>query len=434
MTSPGELPSRADVVIIGAGLAGLAAARYLTQRGVDTVVIDAADRVGGRVTTDEVGGFLLDRGFQLHNPAYPEAARVLDQGALDLRPFLPGVVVSLGRATARVGDPRALPSWSIDSARAPLGTPWSKAAFGIYALKCATAKVSDLQARADTDARTALLSAGVSHATYDRLLYPFLAGVFLTDPAHTSRRFLDLVFRSFINGTPSVPANGMRAIPEQLAARLPNTPHLGTRVREITTGTTDSTVTTEQGRITTRAVVVATDAESAADLLPDFNAPKTLDVTTWYHVAEGLKRADLRGGDAVLTVDGLRANDFWLLNTVPITHAAPTYDTTGAGRVLVSSSALGLHDDSATERQVRERLTMMYDVDATEWTLVTTYPIRGALPAMTPPFAVQRPISLGGGLFVAGDHRDTSSIQGALVSGRRAATAALKHIRGKVSS
>jgi hypothetical protein len=266
------------------------------------------------------------------------------------------------------------------------------------------------------------------------LIYPFLAGVFLDDPAHTSRRFLDLVLRSFVNGTPSVPAQGMRAIPGQLAARLPTAPLLNTRVREITSGTKDSTVSTEQGRITARAIIVATDAAKAADLIPDFKAPKTLDVTTWYHVAEGLSQADLRGGDAVLTVDGLRANDFWLLNSVPITHAAPTYDTTGAGRVLVSSSALGLHDDPVTERQVRERLTMMYDVDATEWTLVATYPIRGALPAMTPPFAVQRPIGLGGGLFIAGDHRDTSSIQGALVSGRRAATKALAHVRGRVSA
>jgi phytoene dehydrogenase-like protein len=59
----------ADVVVVGAGLAGLACARRLTRAGVSTTVAEAGDGVGGRVRTDRVDGMLLDRGFQVHNTA-----------------------------------------------------------------------------------------------------------------------------------------------------------------------------------------------------------------------------------------------------------------------------------------------------------------------------------------------------------------------------
>ena len=121
------------VVVVGAGLSGLAAARYLTRHGVDVTVLEASNAVGGRVRTDLIDGYRLDRGFQLYNPAYPEGARVLDHQALDLKPFIAGarIVVSRGgrRHIERIADPRRQPSWAVPSLLARIGSPVSTARF-----------------------------------------------------------------------------------------------------------------------------------------------------------------------------------------------------------------------------------------------------------------------------------------------------------------
>ncbi|MFM7064978.1 MAG: FAD-dependent oxidoreductase, partial [Actinomycetes bacterium] len=183
-------------------------------------------------------------------------------------------------------------------------------------------------------------------------------------------------------------------------------------------------VCTDGGEVTAGAVVVATDPSSAAHLLPDLDVPAGRDVTTWYYLAD-TEPQRLTDGEAILVVDGRRGHGP-VINTVVLTHAAPTYASDG--RVLVSASALGLHADAAMEQRVRAQLAEMYGVGTARWELAGTYPIRYALPAMAVPLDIRRPVDLGDGLFVAGDHRDTASIQGAVVSGRRTADAVLARL------
>jgi phytoene dehydrogenase-like protein len=404
-----------DVVIVGAGLAGLAAARQLSIHGRDVVVLEASDDVGGRVRTDRVDGLLLDRGFQLFNPAYPEAARVLDYAALDLRAFTPGLIAATPEGQVRLGDPRRRPTWAADALSPRSGSLAGKLSFASYAWRTSRTPASRLEKSVDFSTEVALRSAGVDDNFLETVLRPFLAGVFLEDRLDTSRRFLDLVLTSFVKGTPSLPAAGMQAIPQQLSAALPaGTVRLNMPVRAVSAGR----VATDDGELLARNVIVATDPAGADVLLPGLPVPAARSVTTWYYVAD---HAVLTSGDAVLVVDGSRQGP--VLSTVAITNAAPTYAS--GGRVLVTASALGLHDDRETERRVRTHLSRMYAVSTDEWEHVATYAIPYALPAMLPPLDVRQPVSVGEGLFVAGDHRDTASIQGAMVSGRRAADAIL---------
>lgn len=414
-----------DVAIVGAGLAGLAAARHLHGAGMSVEVIEASDAVGGRVRTDVVDGLLLDRGFQLYNPAYPEGARVLDHAALDLRPLAAGVIIALDGRTERLGDPRRVPGWAIGSLAAPIGSPLDKARFAAYAARCALVSPRRLLAADDSSTQEALRAAGIHGDLLEMVLRPFLAGVFLEDRLATSRHFLDLVLRSFVRGTPSLPARGMQSIPEQLAAALPDG---AIRLHSPVHRVTPTVVHHEHGATEARAVIVATEAGTASALLPGVPTPPGHDVTTWYHLADADPRA-MNDGKAALVVDGDRSGS--LVNSVVITNAAPTYAT--GNRVLVSSSALGLRPDSRDERRARAHAATLHGLDPAQLEHVATYPIRDALPAMLPPFQVRRPVRLGPGLYVAGDHRDTSSIQGALVSGRRAAASVLRNEWGVTS-
>jgi len=410
------------VVIVGAGLSGLAAARHLTRCGVEATVLEGSDAVGGRVRTDVIDGFRLDRGFQLYNPAYPEGARVLDHRALDLKPFIAGARIVVDRdgrrRVQRVADPRRKPSWAVPSLRANIGSPLSIARFGAYAASRAVLSVPSLQRAPDVTSEVALRRAGVDRTLLETVLRPFLSGVFLDSELSTSRRFLDVVLKSFVRGTPSVPALGMQRIPEQLAAGLDV--RIGHRV-----GAVSARVVDVVGGDTHRAeaVIVATDPTTAAGLLPGVEAPAARSVTTWYYRPDRAPE-ELADGEAVLVLDGSRRGP--LVNTVVLSHAAPDYAP--AGSALIAASALGAWDTPGKDDVVREHLAWLYGVPTKGWELIASYPIPYALPAMPAPFELKRPVRTAQGVYVAGDHRDTSSIQGALVSGRRAAEAVLKDL------
>lgn len=407
------------VVVVGAGLAGLAAARRLTRHGVAVTVLEASDGVGGRVRTDLVDGFRFDRGFQLYNPAYPEGARVLDHEALDLRPFVAGARIVVSRAgrrrVDRVADPRRAPSWAVPSLLARIGSPVSTARFGAYAVSRAVRSVASMHRDPDVTTEEALRRAGADRTLMERLLRPFLSGVFLDSELTTSRRFLDVVLKSFVRGTPGVPALGMACIPEQLATGLDV--RLGHRVASVVAEAVN-VVGGDSHRA--EAVIVATDPATAAGLVPEISAPAARSVTTWYY-RPTCAPEELADGQAVLILDGERRGP--LVNTVVLTHAAPKYAP--AGVALISASALGVWDSPTHENAVREHLAWLYGVPTHGWELLASYPIPYALPAMPVPFELQRSVRTAGGIYVAGDHRDTSSIQGALVSGRRAAQAVL---------
>ncbi len=410
------LPSSADVVVVGAGLAGLAAAVRLQEAGIDAVVVEAADAVGGRVRTDLVDGFRLDRGFQLLNPAYPEAERLLDLDALDLQAFDAGVAVSRGTKRYVLGDPRRMPSTLPADLTAPVGSVRAKAAFGTWVAGLGLGSPDTIRARGDRSLLEELRHRGLDGELTDRVLRPFLSGVLADQELASSQRMASMLLRSFARGNPSVPAAGMQAMPDQLAARLARgSVQLGVRAGPVASGHVD----TDAGRVTAAAVVVATDPVTACELglVPE---PLMRSLTTWWFAAPMLPP-----GRPLLHVDGEASGP--LANAVVMTHAAPSYGP-GDGRDLVGATAVGSHRDLAGE--ARRHAGSLLGVDPGRWELLRTDVVVGALPAHPPGRPLARRVDLGGGVFVAGDHRDTPSIQGALVSGRRAADGVVRHLGG----
>jgi len=410
------MPS-ADVVVVGAGLAGLCAAEVTLRAGLETVVLEAADAVGGRVRTDEVDGFLLDRGFQLLNPAYPAVPRVFDVPKLQLQPFLPGVVVASSDGAHLLTDPRRSPGGAFSALSPATGSLREKLAFTRYCVAVATLPVSRLMRRPDVSYGVALDTAGVNGRLRQAVLEPFLAGVLGEDRQMTSRRFVDLLLRSFVRGTPALPAHGIQALPEQIASRLPTgTVFTDTLVRSVLGGTVEA----EGGDWRARAVVVATDPVSAA-ALTDMPPPVMRGLTTVYFHAPTSPVADRRPR---LHLDGDRRGP--VLNTAVVSDAAPSYSQTGS---LIAATVLGARQGTNLEREIARQLARIYRCSTRGWEVVAAYPIAEALPAMVPPLMLRQRVHLGDGLFVAGDHRDTASLQGALASGRCTGAAVVQDLR-----
>ena len=404
-----------DVVVIGAGIAGLECARTLSEHGVDVRVLEAADAVGGRVRTDHVDGFTLDHGFQLLNPAYPAVRERVDLTALDLRPFLAGVAVRRDDGSALLADPRRAPGALPRTLTSGYVRPLELLALARWAAP-ALGPVSRLLATPDTTLARSLAAAGVDGRLRHEVLDPFLAGVLGEADGATSARFVRLLVRSFLLGTPGVPAGGMRALPDQLAAHLRQVT-LGAPVDRVEPVPGGYRVGAGGSTTSGRAVVVATGARTAQDLAGVAAPPMNGLVTSWYATDEPPM------GRSVVVVDGRRRGP--VVNAAVMTAAAPSYAPAGVHLVQVTCLLGG---EEPEEAAVRRQAGEMFGVDPRGWRALTRHLVPAALPAMRPPLDVRRPVALGDGLFVCGDHRDTASTQGAMVSGRLTATAVRRRL------
>lgn len=397
-----------DVVVVGAGLAGLTCAIHLARLGLDVQVLEASDAVGGRVRTDRFDGMQLDRGFHLFSPAYPALTGLVDLVALDLRPFDPGVVVAVDDHRSVLADPRRITRDWNQTWHADTGTHVEKERFAAYAMRTTYRSVDRIKAQTDLPYGLALEAGGVRGRIRTAVLEPLLAGLLGEDEQQSSRVFVDLLMRVFVRGTPALPARGMQALPEQLADMLPGRIALKCRVVSVD----DGVVETEQEPYSASAVVVATDGHTAAELT-DVPAPTSYGLTTLYH------RAPASPAKAkMLHLDGDRRGP--VVNSAVVSDIAPSYCEDGA---LIASTILGAHDDAATVSAVTAQLAEIYGRATADWELAGVYAIRNALPAMLPPLDLEKPVELDRRLFVAGDHRDTSTIQGAMTSGSRVALA-----------
>src|SRR5450631_689517 len=263
--------STLTVIVVGAGLAGLACAADLAAGGAAVTVLESSDAVGGRMRTDRRDGFLLDRGFQVFNTSYPQVQRRLDLRALQLSPFTPGMLLHTGAGLLRFADPTRRPADQGDLVHGRLSGPGGLAALAALSARDMLLPARLLKRAPDQSTLATLAAARIPGDLTELLFRPFLAGVFLEDQLETSGRFFHLVWRSMLRGTLCLPRRGVQAVPEQLAAALPpGTVRLETPVRSLTE---DGAALEDGTEIPARAVLVAAGAAEAAILLPGLSVP-----------------------------------------------------------------------------------------------------------------------------------------------------------------
>ena len=367
-----------EVTVIGAGLAGLSAALTLQGAGRLVRVIEASDRVGGRVASDVIDGFTLDRGFQLINSQYPELKRLKVMEEVDFIAAPRAVEISLGEDRIVLGDPRSHPLSAFSS---ETGSLTSKVNFLRYLYSHSNVSISvedELQKLGDL---------------YKKVLCPFLTGVFLTSPANVNAVIGKEIIRSFISGKPGIPTRGVGALPEALAKRLSNI-ELGRNINSLNE--------------LTGPVIVATDVTTAAQLLDMTSVPKLATSTTWYHEIPTQLTSS-----KCLVIDGQKRGP--VVNSIAISNLAPSYAP--AGETLLSSTTV----EFASESEVRRHLALLWGADSSDWSLIAKYEIPKSLPIFAPGAQGVTSAKIANNIYVAGDYRSTPSQNGALLSGRLAA-------------
>jgi glycine/D-amino acid oxidase-like deaminating enzyme len=382
------MSNSSDVLIIGAGLAGMSAAISLQEAGRDVQIIESSDRPGGRVTSDIIDGFICDRGFQLINSKYPALQSLDVIKEIDFIRAPRVIEVSLGNDRRALGDPRVAPWTALDKAT---GTIPEK----LSLLRFLASTPKENQSVEDV-----LRSSG---SVYARALRPFLQGVFLTDPKNVDARYGQSIIKSFVTGSIGVPRKGVAELSKALA----------TRVRSITYGVQvdsleEKVVKTSAGDFNATTVIVATDATTATQLLGLAEVPRMAGCITWYHAV-----TNNPSGNGRLAVDGQNRGP--IINSIVMSDISSSYAP--LGQHLVSTTT----DLGATESDVRRHLAVMWGMSTHDWQLIAKYEIPAALPIQNVGRALTQTVKVSENVFVVGDHRAVPSQQGALFSGRLAA-------------
>ncbi len=411
------------VVVVGAGLAGLTCAKVLVEQGHEVAVFEASDGVGGRVRTDALDGFLLDRGFQVYFAAYPVSKRHLDHGVLDLKPFDPGAVIQRGRSSSVLSDPLRDPKSLVSSLFSEAATFPDK----LRTLKFAAASIlerSESAGRLDGEWDVAALSylryQGFSERFIDNFFRPFYGGIFLDPSLSTSGRVLRFTFKMLSVGKTAVPARGIAEIPKQLAARLPlDTVSTSSPVSSlIWDGSRAAGVEAAGVEHEADVVVVATDAPMAGRLTGAATPEESVGQVCVYYATDGLG-----SGKKIL----LNAEEGGFVNNaVEISNVAPAYAP--RGQRLLSVVALGgfkLPDEEIYRRGVEDISRWYPEVDLEP---LAIYRIPYAQFFQKPGIHEKLPENRTKttGLFLAGEYTEDSSINGSMLSGEKAAKEVLR--------
>ena len=425
-----------DVAIIGAGLAGLSCAWSLEAAGLSVTVLEASDAPGGRVRTDLVDGFRLDRGFQVMLTAYPDARRLLDYRALQLKPFQPGALVWHGGRFHRFADPFRNPMGAAKFLFDPIVPLADKLGVARLRRRVQRGTPEEIFARTERTTRDYLQAVPFSANIIEKFFEPFFAGVFLERELVTSSRFFEFLFRLFSLGEAVVPAAGMQQIPLQLAAKLRSGTLLtGARVSKLTRNTRSFQIEiVGQDQQEARAVVLAVPGNDGNRLLGGVGGWSVPEVRAWnkttafYYAAQQVPMAE---PIIMLNGEGRAAGP---VNHVAVMSAvSPQYAPPGMHLVAANVVGEAPAEDAALmrlDRAVRLHLRKWFGASVDSWKMLGAYTLARALPQQRHAEWEQAPVRVGGtgGVYMCGDYRETASIQGALASGRRAAEAVIKDL------
>jgi len=406
-----------DVIIIGAGLSGLSAAVYLHRQGRKVLILEATERAGGRVKTDECDGFLMDRGFQVFLTAYPEPKSLLNYKDLQLKKMLPGATVLYDGGTFEIADPLRRPTALFNTLFAPVGTIKDKINTLWLKTKLQKMTIETIFAQPEQSTRKQLSDYGFSQKMIQRFYAPFLSGIYLENNLTTSSRMFDFVMKMFSDGDVAIPALGMEEIPKQLVGLLPKS---SIEYHKIVSNIKGNAVILEDGTVfEANQILIATNAnELIKQFLPNLKT-EAQKVTNVYFEA---KKAPSTKAIVILNASSKKK---WVNNLTVISNVSKAYAP--IGKVLLSVSYNGLAEVSDSELAVNMKMELQqwYGKQVHDWKMIKAYRIDYALPVQNTVrnYVPISEIKISDILFICGDHLLNGSINAAFKTGRLAAEA-----------
>ena len=406
-----------DIIIIGAGLAGLSAAVHLHRQGRKVLLLEASDRAGGRIKTDSHEGFLLDRGFQVLLTAYPETKALLNYSDLNLKKMLPGATVLYDGGQFEIADPFRRPSAAFATLFAPVGTLKDKINTLWLKNKLQKLTIEEIFEQPEQTTRKQLVEYGFSPKLIERFYDPFLSGIFLENELQTSRRMFDFVMKMFSDGDVAVPALGMEEIPKQLVGMLPkDSIQYNTKVTDID----GKKVTTVDGTVlVANQILLATTANELSKKFYPNQKMASHQVTNIYFESNEAPT------EKAVVVLNASTHKKWVNNLTVMSNVSKAYAPKGKVLISVSYNGIPNIDDVALAENMKQELKQWYGEKVNNWKMLKSYRIEYALPAQESvrneiPFSE---IKISDSLFICGDNLLNGSINAALKTGRLAAEA-----------
>ena len=400
------------ITIIGAGIAGLTAAVYLNKKGFKVQILEASDRAGGRIKTDLINGFRLDRGFQVLLTQYPETKALLDYKKLNLKRFLPGATVLYDGGQFEIADPFRRPSATFATLFAPVGSMKDKINTLFLKNKLVKISVANIFNQKEKTTLNQLSDYGFSQKMIDCFYKPFFSGIFLENDLKTSSNMFDFVMKMFSEGDATIPELGMEEIPKQLLAMLPeNSVHNNVKVSEID----GNKIICEKGQtFETEKIIVATEATGfAGNYIPE-SKTKSHQVTNVYF------EANIAPTKKAVVILNASKNKKWVNNLTVMSNVSDKYAPNR--KILISISYNGIPDidDEILSENIKTELKSWYGNQVDDWKMIKVYRINYALPNQEKVIndLSNSDIQINNNLFICGDHLMNGSINAAMKSGR----------------
>lgn len=407
-----------SIAIIGAGVSGLTAAITLQKAGYQTTIYEANSFVGGRVYSDTSRSQILDHGFQVMLDAYPAVQEFLDVEALKLRKFVPGSIVFKDGKKYRLGDASRNSSFLWSTIVAGVGSIKDKWLVFSLSRKLKQKSIQEIFASPEVTTLAYLQDFGFSAKMINSFFKPFYAGIFLETELATSSRMFEFVFKMFTEGNATIPAQGIKAIPEQLAAQLPKESLI---LDKKVTSVVGNEITFENGeKATSDFTIIATPA---GKLVPNLANQEQ----NWHQVTVLYLDTDHTGFDEAII--GLVANEESLINNFHFLQ-----DVFDDHKNIISVSVVKKHtlnNEQLTERVIKE---LREETGIKASSLIKMFHINKALPQLNSLNNCMHPTEtqLTEHIFLAGDHLSNGSLNAAMLNGKAAAQAVMSKIDGSV--
>ena len=399
-----------SIHIIGGGISGLIAARVLEEHGLSATIIEATDRLGGRVKTDVVDGYNLDHGFQVLLTAYPAAKKYLDFDALALQEFLPGSAIFKNGKQKIIGDPLRNLSLLLPTLFSGIGTVNDKLKILALNRRLKKKSIQNIFAEKEQTTHAYLENIGFSEAIITNFFTPFFSGIFLENKLETSSRMFEFVYKMFGEGNAALPKDGIQAIPKQLFEKLKSTTYVfNTKVKSVENGS----IKLESGEtLKSNFTIIATQASGlVSNLKNQATLWKSCD-TLYFEVAKREIKKPLIG--LIAMHNALINNIFY--------HTSLQTSATATKELL---SVTVIDRQNLTNKQlvteVQKELKELCNIDSC--TFIKQYNIPMALPNLQDIQYEMLPSEtrLTETIFLAGDTQLNGSLNAAMIAGERAA-------------